>query len=90
MLSRSPTQPRVGVRPRRGRPFPGGSELPGCIGVAMTAVMRVPRPGAVSIRSCPPMAARRSVILVSPVPVVTGSNPPPVSRGKASDRRHGP
>ena len=45
----------------------------------MVAVMRVPRPGAVSKSSSPPMANRRSVILVSPAPVVAGSNPRPVS-----------
>ena len=45
----------------------------------MTAVMRVPRPGAVSKTRFPPMANRRSVILVSPMPMVAGSNPRPVS-----------
>ena len=34
--------------------------------VSTTAAMRVPRPGSESITSCPPMADRRSVILVSP------------------------
>ena len=45
----------------------------------MLAVTRVPCPGAVWIARCPPMADRRSVILVSPVPTVAGSNPRPVS-----------
>ena len=45
----------------------------------MTAVTRVPRPGAVSITRFPPMADRRSVILVSPVPMVVEWNPRPVS-----------
>ena len=54
---------------------PVGSSEPS----ATVAVTRVPCPGAVSILSFPPMADTRSVILVSPVPVVPGSNPRPVS-----------
>jgi len=48
--------------------------------VSTTAVIRVPRPGAVSIASLPPMAERRSVMFVNPIPMVAGSNPrPPIS-----------
>ena len=51
----------------------------GCAAGSTTAVTRVPRPGAVSIFIFPPMADTRSVIFVSPVPTVAGSNPRPVS-----------